>query len=249
MATPETIPSDLALEVEEDLLPSEFMGAARHFFGLVDDVSRHIKGDGEPVRWLVRVREGSTLLGAVAPSGEPPEVLDAIYGRIRAAVDFLASGAIEESRLSEPALKHLRGLSALADKRKDRPLCVRIWLQRKPTVIGPEIRRFLDDEWRIDYNDFGTIEGRLEAIQDKDRLQIGVSDPLFRQNVRCYMADDLLALALSSFRRRVEVSGTIHYRRDGTPVSIVAANIATLPDDSELPTANDVRGILASAAH
>lgn len=249
MATPEIVPSDLALEVEEDLSPSEFMGAARHFFGLVDDVARHIKGDGEPVRWLVRVREGSTLLGAVAPSCEPQGVLNAIYGKICAAVDLLASGAVEETGLSETALKHLRGLSALTDSRKDRPVEVRIWVQRRAKLIGPEIHRFLDDEWRVDYNDFGTIEGRLEAIQGKDRLQIGVNDPLFRQNVRCYMTEDLLALALSSFRKRVEVSGTIHYRRDGTPVSIDASSICALPDDSELPTANDVRGILSGLAH
>ena len=108
---------------------------------------------------------------------------------------------------------------------------------------------FMENRLRVDYNDFGTIEGRLEAIQGKDRLKIGVNDPLFRQNVRCYMTEDLLALALSSFRKRVEVSGTIHYRRDGTPVSIDASSICALPDDSELPTANDVRGILSGLAN
>ena len=52
--------------------------------------------------------------------------------------------------------------------------------------------------------------------------------------------------AFSSFRRRVELNGKIHYRRDGTPLSIEASELDILPEDDELPSAADVRGILAS---
>jgi hypothetical protein len=45
--------------------------------------------------------------------------------------------------------------------------------------------------------------------------------------------------------KQVEVFGLIHYRKNGTPISIEAEHIVRLPDDSELPTAEDVRGILA----
>ena len=51
---------------------------------------------------------------------------------------------------------------------------------------------------------------------------------------------------LDKFRKRVEVSGIIHYRKNGMPISIEAEQIIALPDDSELPTAEDVRGILRS---
>jgi len=57
------------------------------------------------------------------------------------------------------------------------------------------------------------------------------------------MIDDVLG----SFRKRVEIEGRIHYRRNGTPISIEAFEIEVLPDDSDLPTADDVRGIMATA--
>lgn len=67
---------------------------------------------------------------------------------------------------------------------------------------------------------------------------------MLRQRVRCYFPEELLPEVFDKFRKRVEVSGIIHYRRNGTPISIEAEHILALPDDSELPTAEDVKGIL-----
>ena len=101
------------------------------------------------------------------------------------------------------------------------------------------------EEWRADYNDYGTIEGRLEAIQEsRGTLQFFIRDAMLRLRVRCYFPEELLPAVFDKFRKRVEVSGVIHYRKNGTPVSIEAEQIIGLSDDSELPTAEDVRGIL-----
>ena len=107
------------------------------------------------------------------------------------------------------------------------------------------VARIIDEDWRADYNDFGTIEGRLETIQDRDgKLLLQVRDAMLRQNVRCYFAEEMLPAAFDMFRKRVEVTGIIHYRRNGSPISIEVSQIEKLPDDSELPTLDDVRGIL-----
>src|SRR3979411_363782 len=54
-----------------------------------------------------------------------------------------------------------------------------------------------------------------------------------------------LADVFDKFRKQVEVFGLIHYRKNGTPISIEAEHIVRLPDDSELPTAGDGGGIPA----
>jgi hypothetical protein len=69
---------------------------------------------------------------------------------------------------------------------------------------------------------------------------------MLRQRVRCYFPEELLPAVFDTFRKRVEVSSVIHYRKNGTPVSIEVEQILGLPDDSELPSAEDVRGILGS---
>ena len=46
-----------------------------------------------------------------------------------------------------------------ADKKKP-PVEMRIWVKRKPKRLG----RAITEDWRSDYSDFGTIEGKLDTI-------------------------------------------------------------------------------------
>jgi hypothetical protein len=248
-ATPDQIPTDLTLEIGENLSPDRFMAAARAFFGYVQEISHAVTPDGEQPRWIVRVREGSALL-AVAPNPSvPPEVARIVYARVERGVRNLLNRDIEDSGLPEPALKHLRTLSEMteAGPNKAPPVPIRLWVQKKPIPFEPTIASVIREDYRADYSDFGTIEGRLETIQESyGTLQFFLRDAMLRQRVRCYFPEELLPDVFDKFRKRVEVSGIIHYRKNGSPVSIEAEHIVGLPDDSELPTAEDVRGILRS---
>jgi hypothetical protein len=247
VATPDIIPTDLTLEIGDDISPERFVAAARAFFGYVNELAKMLAPDGDEPHWRVLVRDGSSLLAVEAPNAAP-EILNAIYTRAEEGLYALVRGSVEDSNLSEPALRHAKTLSGLSEGTKDRPLPLRLWVRRKPVDVKPEIARVIEEDWRADYNDFGTIEGRLETIQDHEgSLRLQVRDALFRQNVRCYFSEEKLPLAFSAFRKRVEVSGIIHYRKNGTPISIEVSQIDTLPDDSELPTADEVRGLFKAA--
>ncbi len=101
---------------------------------------------------------------------------------------------------------------------------------------------------RAEYSDYGTIDGKLQAIQESGGiLKIKIKDPLFPRAIECSLPESMIEEALSTFRRRVEISGLIKYRKNGTPVSINVENIEVMPDDDDLPTAEDVRGILAAS--
>jgi hypothetical protein len=245
MATPDQIPTDLTLEIGENLPPEKFLAVARAFFGYVDEVADAIAPGTTPLKWKVIVREGSALIGVQPSAAAPPEFVQNIYAKAAFGIDQLARGHLEESRLTEPALRHLRVLSGLTAGGENRPIPIRIWIKKNPVDLSAEIARVIEDDWRVDYRDYGTIEGRLETIQDNDgRLQLRVRDAALRQIVRCHVPDEMLDDVFSKFRKRVEVSGMIHYRRNGTPISIEVVHIEALADDSDLPTADDVRGIL-----
>lgn len=125
---------------------------------------------------------------------------------------------------------------------------VRIGVERKAVALGRDVTQAIVESWGADYKDYGTIEGRLEAIQDREALKIRVRDAVLRQTVDCYVPEDKLPDAFTNFRKRVEVSGLIHYRRNGVPVSIEVDAIASMPNDDELPSIDDVRGILRTDA-
>lgn len=246
-ATPDQIPTDLTLEIGENLSPERFMAAARAFFGYVEELSRAVTADDQPLRWIVRVREGSALLAVDPALTTPPEVARVIYSRAENGIRHLIARDIENTGLPEPALRHLRTLAEMTEAGPNRapPVPIRIWIEKKPIIFEPIIASVIREEGRSDYNDYGTVEGRLETIQESyGTLQLYIRDILLRQKIRCYFPEEMLPEVFEKFRKRVEISGIIHYRKNGTPISIEVEHIVGLPDDSELPTAEDVRGIL-----
>lgn len=246
-ATPDTIPSDLTLEIGDDLSPERFVAAIRAFFGYVKDISENTASD-ETVHWKVQVKEGSTLIGVAPTTSAPINVVEAVYAKVVSGIEHIKRGDVEGSALPESALRHLRTLSELTEVDKRKPIEMRIWVKRKPVSMGADIGRTIAEDWRSDFSDFGTIEGKLDTIQDRGSLQIFVRDALFAGSVRCFFDEKLLPQVFESFRKRVEISGTIHYRKNGMPISIEAVTIEALPDDSELPSADDVRGIFGAHA-
>jgi hypothetical protein len=159
----------------------------------------------------------------------------------------LASGDIQNSGISDKAITHLKALSDFSQKTKSKH-GINLWIKKKQIRIGGEISKTIKEDWDTDYYDFGTLEGRLEAIQDTNGgLKIRVKDFLYPKAINCIVPEKMIDKVLMSFRRRVEIEGKIHYRKDGTPISIEANDIELLPEDDELPSASDVRGILATA--
>ncbi|WP_412051179.1 hypothetical protein ACK6D9_07350 [Hoeflea sp. Naph1] len=247
MATPEQIPTDLTIDLGDDLSPEEFLAAARNFMGYVTEIAEAQRGDGADVSWTVRVREGSALLGVEPNPSAPPSRVAMIYNQAEYGVAALARGDIAGAGLSDKAIGHLKNLSELAIRRQNGK-GINLWVRKNPIGIGAGIAKFVREDWESDYHDFGTIEGRLEAIMDSaGSLKIRIKDFLYPKAINCVVPERLVQSVLSSFRRRVEIEGRIHYRKDGTPISIEAVAIDVLPEDNELPTADDVRGIMDPA--
>lgn len=244
MATPEEIPTDLTLEVGENLSPDRFMAAARAFFGYVDEIAEGLSGDSDKVRWVVRVREGSHLIGVDPVSVASPMAVAAIYSAAEKGLGHIASGDIEGSGLSEGAIKHLRVLSEMTDGSHGKPVPVRIWVRKKPVTVVPEVAHVIREDTKAAYNDYGTVEGRLRAITDQGSVQLQLRDELLGITLKAYVNESLLPLAFSNFRKRVEVAGLIHYRRNGMPISVEVSHIEPLPEDDELPSPEAVRGLL-----
>lgn len=247
MARPDQIPTDLAIDLGDDLSPDEFLAAVKHFLGYVEEITEAQSGDGSDINWTVRVREGSYLIGVEPQPTAAPSRLAMIYKMAAYAPPVISGGEVAASGLPEKAIGHLKSLSDLAAK-NERGAGIRLWVEKSPITIGAGIAKAVREDWDSDYHDVGTIEGRLEAIRDSSgSVRIGVKDFLYPKLISCSVPEHLLEKALGSFRKRVEVEGLIHYRKDGSPISIEAQNIDVLPEDNDLPSADDVRGIMALA--
>lgn len=235
---------ELTLELGDDPTPADFLAAARAWFGLVAEVGQSVAPD-KPPQWVVHVRAGSNLLALVPTTHTAPEVVRSTRAMTAKGLRSVAAGKIDASGLSMNALSHLRVLGDLATANGRPALRVKAWIDSQPLEVTPRIAQVIHEDENASYTDIGTVEGRLEAIREKGHgLQFEVRDALLRQTVRCHFGEPLLPRAFKLFRKRVEVSGLIHYRRNGTPTTIDVATVEELPDDRKLPTVEDVRGIL-----
>ena len=101
-------------------------------------------------------------------------------------------------------------------------------------------------DFKPTYWDYGSIEGTLHAIQDRaGNLEIRVQDLLWTRAIKCLIPEEMLEEALRLSNHRVELFGEIHYRRDDTPDSIRVNRLEQFPNDDDLPTIEEVRGLLS----
>ena len=248
MATAKDIPSDLALEIDADLDPKRFVAAAREFFAYIESAAA-LPNSAVRMDWRVKVREGSTILALTpGPSVRRDDAM-AAYARIDAATKALVSGDLGTAGLEDATLEHARKLSDLAAS-KEGDVLLRIWVCREPILFGPDVGEFIREETKPAYRDFGSLEGTLNAIQDgKGGLELRVRDPIWSRPIQCFLQEDMLAEAIGYFRKRVELFGEIHYRKDDTPESIRVERLGLLPNDEDLPSIDEVRGLFTAGAH
>ena len=87
-----------------------------------------------------------------------------------------------------------------AGPNKAPPVPIRLWVEKKPISFEPTIASVIREEWRADYNDYGTIEGRLEAIQETHgTLQFYIRDAMLRLRVRCYFPEGFFPTCSKNF--------------------------------------------------
>ncbi len=249
MATKADIDADLTLEIDgRNVTPEKFQRGVRAFFALLNEATRAHAKSNQFVRWTVQVKSGSNLIGVVPTQfNVDPSEINAIYTSLQEGIESIEADS-EPKALSEAALKHIRELASIVGTDDEDDTKVRVWARKQPVAVThravANVAVLLNDA----YEDFGTIEGRVQVISDQGDLHVFVAEPIRSRRVRCYFEEDMLPDFLGAFRKRVEVAGRIKYRRDGIPVSIAAKALTEFPAKEDLPSFRDMRGIFRAKA-
>lgn len=246
MATRVEIDSDLTLEVDgRAVTPEKFLRSVRAFFGIVREVTRDVCGDGEPVHWRVQVKAGSNLVGVSAPVGYPNiAAISAITDRVKRGIETLEARSEEPTWFPRPAIRHLRDLGSIVGTDEDDDTSVRVWAKRDPVGVTHSSVAHAAELLREAFEDHGSIEGRLQVASERGALHAVIYEPIWDKPIKCYLDEDMMEEALSHFGKRVEITGAIKYRSDGSASSIKAEKIVAFPNSDELPKPSDVAGIL-----
>ena len=244
-ALPNEIDAELTLELDgTDITPEKFLRGVRAFFGVLEVVTKEVCAERERVRWTVRVQAGSNLVGVWPASGTPPAIVERVVDAIQVGIETLEDRAETPESFPSLAVRYLRDLGNIVgtDERDDTR--VRLWARRFPVAVTHKAVAHAADLLGEVLEDYGSVEGRLLVTSARGTLHFEIDEPVWEQRIRCYIEENLLEEALACFRRRVEVSGRIKSRRDGSPVSIRVDRIVPFPERHELPDFLSVRGVL-----
>lgn len=240
---------EVAVEVDaNDVSASDFYSALDAFLSLVRELTRHVNGTLPQDAWLLNVQEGSQVVSlGPNPTKLPGSMGVEIISLMDRGLTALENKAVQPEGFSEAALESARTLARLGPGRgSKRPqLEIRILTKQKRRSLTPSLSRHVSEllDWK--YEDFGTVEGTLEAVSAHGGYEFRIYEPMWLRPVRCNFEEDLLPRALEYFRKRVEVSGLIRYTQDGFPTSVSVTQLDPLPDQADLPNFREIRGILS----
>ena len=245
MATVEDIDTDLTLELDgSGVTPERFQRAVRAFFGVLSEVTKEVCQGQSPVRWQVKVKAGSNLIGVVPTPGFRPDIVGMIATAMHDGVDALEREADLPPMFSQTAARYARDLGELVESDPKRDIRIKLWADRRPVAVTRQTALTTDALEKGQYEDHGSVDGRLQTVTERGAMRFMVYETLSDRGITCYLSHEQADEAVRSWRKRVEVYGRITYRRDGTPVSIKVEEIVPFPDMDSIPDFQSVRGIL-----
>lgn len=245
MAKAEDIDADLTLELDgSEITPAKFRKGVNAFVGLLESITQAVCKDGPVVEWRMKVKAASNLVGAQAADGANPIHVQKIQSLFATGLaQFEETGEVPPA-FSDTAVRHVRDLSAISASRADDDTRVGIWVRQQRREITPRINATAKASLQTGFDEFGTVEGQLSVVSERGAPHFVIYEPIWDKPVKCLVPDALIAKAMDLWRRRVAAHGLVYYRPDGIPTRIEADEIEVFPSDDDLPSLDDVEGIL-----
>lgn len=224
----------------EKLRPEKFLEAAKSFFDLIQGVAKNVSE--KAIDWTIAVDKGSAILRATVenPTPKSKEAIQVICRGIRS----LRSGirAIPNG-FTRDEIRAAKNLAALVDSRDIRSIFLKDG--DLPEEISPNVLEVADSILSGEtHQAFGSLEGKIDSLSDKHGFSCSIYVPQLGREVVCYFSkDDIQEEAIKGFRKRVLVGGLIRYAKEGHPTSVVVDTVRIFPEESELPTIEEVQSL------
>lgn len=215
---------------------------------VVKEYDNTVIDDPKGVEWYVTEMAIGSAAWAIAPQTRvsvPEKNLAIVSGFIQSLSSLEQQSSIRPRGLGDEALAKIRNC-ARKTTNLDYILEVGTPQKRDAVSVGAAV------ETRVSYwldaprTTIGSIEGHLEMLQvhDKERPQFAVWDRS-GQRITCYFNGDILNEVITAVCKRVRVKGHIRRRRSGIPQSVAVKSIRVLPEPNNLPTIEEMTGIVA----
>lgn len=235
----------VTLEIDGKVTAEKFSNSFRTFFDIIEEVATNVTGKSNAIKWIISVKSGSIGLCATA------EPIHATKREATKAVNSIERGIVAISQRKRPPqyftdtvlekLYHLGNIVGFGDRGISQ---MSIRTNGKSNELSPASVAFVSDILKTPTMAYGTVEGKLLAINVKGKLKFSIFEILSGREVRCFFEDDLYRDVISAIRKRVAVYGLIRYHKGGTPARVEIQSLKVFSEQSELPQFKDIIGLL-----
>ncbi len=239
----------LELSGQRITLPA-LLAASKSFLGILEDVDANVtEKPGGAVDWVVSDMEsGSAIFEIQAhPRGEqtPFNAQAEAVRRFRHGMRVIVERGERPPYFSEAAMRHVYDLTTILDENGIQ--AIKIGNGGDLVQLRPTDRKAVRQALEGKYRAIGSIEARIETLSAHDKPFGCTAWTLLRNEpIRCYFDAELVDVALRHFRQRVTLRGVISSRGDGEVTSMRVHSIEPFPHDDELPTVDQIRGLMAN---
>lgn len=221
----------------------------RDFLG---EVGRGVTGRSakDAVRYVITEASGGSFALCVRPEpareNVPAFAMPEIARTVATGIEELSQAAKRPRHFSDDALVKLRELARLVGP--ETPALSVSTARERPVALTSKLLAHVESVLSPEVRTIGTIEGELEGLIIHGTKRFLLYDRLTGRQVVCYFGNAISWERLRDvFGKRMAVTGEIRSRRSGYRASIHVSSYYVFPREDELPSAQEVRGLLRDA--
>lgn len=238
--------TSLTVDIDGPMLPfDKFRKAQEELATILREVDRNLTGNQRPsVSWVVSsVSSGSVHLTVKGiPQDDIPDFKVAeVVIAVESGIATLEEHPERPPFFSDRALESAKALANLVGKDI---LMIQVGANSNKVNLTKHLVANVDELIGANYKSFGSIEGILNVIDLSRKPIFKIYDLLTNKSVRCFFPSNFLEEIKDALGKRVSVYGLIRSREDGQKVSIEIEEMELFPSEQELPSIEDMIGIL-----
>ena len=232
---------------DESLTPTAYLNALRYFWGLLRDLDAAVSGRQEgSIRWEIESLSKNSP-ASVTFAGHSLTADDRLVQVERDCVMGLKqlSEGVRLPSYSDAAVnKALRLAKLRSDRRRDGLSLIQVFTDSYAVSLGSDTVHGIQALTTTKYESIGSIVGNLDSITVPGGSEFRVWEEIENRPVTCRFLPDRLELVKTSLGRRVLVYGDLRSNSQGQPTSVIVHGLETYPPDSELPSIEEMSGII-----
>ncbi|MCY4367637.1 MAG: hypothetical protein OXE17_15640 [Chloroflexi bacterium] len=244
------MPGSINLRIEgqdEVLNPAAFINAVRYFWGMLRDLDSALsKGEKGAIKWEIEslTKNSPAVVAFRGSSLTDRDTLVKIEDTCIGGLRELSEG----KRLpyySDSAIRNALRLARLHSPNKRSGLrLIQVFSDSHQVDLGPHTVEGIQSLTEFSYESVGSVVGNLDSISVHRGNEFRVWEELEARPVTCRFPPAILEQAKQALGNRVLVSGNVRSNSHGQHTSVLVHGIELYPEDSELPTIEQMSGIV-----